>query len=145
MINRLCIIGVGLIGGSVARAARAKELCHEIVGVDADADNLRSALEWGVIDVGFSDVAKGAANADMVMIATPVGSFDVIFNALKAIWPTEAVVTDAGSTKCSVIESAKRVFGEVPDNFVPGHPIAGAEKAEWGLRRLICFRASGSF
>jgi prephenate dehydrogenase len=129
MIERLCIIGVGLIGGSVACAARAKGLCHEIVGVDADADNLRSASEWGVIDAGFSDVAKGAANADMVMIATPVGSFDVIFSALKAIWPTEAVVTDAGSTKCSVIESAKRVFGKVPDNFVPGHPIAGAERS----------------
>lgn len=129
MIERLCIIGVGLIGGSVARAARAKELCHQIVGVDADADNLRRALACGVIDAGFSDVEKGAANADMVMIATAVGTFDTIFSALKAIWPTEAVVTDVGSTKCSVIESAEKIFGEVPDNFVPGHPIAGAERS----------------
>ncbi len=129
MIERLCIIGVGLIGGSVARAARAKGLCREIVGVDANADNLRKASVWGVIDAGFSDVAKGAANADVVMIATPVGSFDAIFGALKSVWSTRVVVTDAGSTKCSVIESAERVFGEVPGNFVPGHPIAGAERS----------------
>ncbi|MBP1148561.1 MULTISPECIES: prephenate dehydrogenase [Methylocaldum] len=129
MIERLCIIGVGLIGGSVARAARAKGLCHEIVGVDADTDNLRNALECGVIDVGYSDTSQGAASADLVMIATPVGTFDAIFSALKPVWSTRAVVTDAGSTKCNVIESAERVFGEIPDNFVPGHPIAGAERS----------------
>jgi prephenate dehydrogenase len=129
MIERLCIIGVGLIGGSVARAARAKRLCHEIVGVDADTDNLQRALERGVIDIGFSDAKQGAANADLVMIATPVGTFDAIFDALKAVWSSRAVITDAGSTKCNVIESAERVFGEVPDNFVPGHPIAGAERS----------------
>ncbi|WP_077728373.1 prephenate dehydrogenase/arogenate dehydrogenase family protein [Methylocaldum sp. 14B] len=129
MIERLCIIGVGLIGGSVARAARAKGLCHEIVGVDADTDNLRNALECGVIDVGFSDAKQGAANADLVMIATPVGTFDAILGALKPVWSTRAVVTDAGSTKCNVIESAERIFGEVPENFVPGHPIAGAERS----------------
>jgi len=129
MIERLCVIGVGLIGGSVARAARAKELCRAIVGVDADADNLRRALECGVIDAGFSTISQGAANADLVMIATPVGTFDAVFGALKAVWSSRTVVTDAGSTKCNVIESARRVFGDVPDNFVPGHPIAGAERS----------------
>ncbi|MGX2041676.1 prephenate dehydrogenase [Methylocaldum sp. MU1018] len=129
MIERLCVIGVGLIGGSVARAARAEELCREIVGVDADPDNLRKALESGVIDAGFSDPRQGAANADLVMIATPVGTFDAVFGALKPVWSTLAAVTDAGSTKCNVIESAERIFGEVPDNFVPGHPIAGAERS----------------
>jgi len=129
MIERLCIIGVGLIGGSVARAARAKELCHEIVGVDANTDNLQRALESGVIDIGFSDARQGAAKADLVMIATPVGTFDAVFDALKAVWSTRVVITDVGSTKCNVIESAERVFGKVPDNFVPGHPIAGAERS----------------
>ncbi|HYE34534.1 prephenate dehydrogenase [Methylocaldum sp.] len=129
MIKRLCVIGVGLIGGSVARAARAKELCHEIVGVDADTDNLRKALECGVIDVGFSDAKQGAANADLVMIATPVGAVETVFGALKPVWSDQTVVTDASSTKCNVIESAERVFGGVPENFVPGHPIAGAERS----------------
>ncbi|BBA34700.1 prephenate dehydrogenase [Methylocaldum marinum] len=140
MIERLCIIGVGLIGGSVARAARAEGLCHEIVGVDADADNLRKASACGVIDAGFSDIEQGAASADAVMIATPVGTFDVIFSALKSVWSTGAVVTDAGSTKCSVIESAERIFGEVPDNFVPGHPIAGAERSGVEASTVDLFR-----
>jgi prephenate dehydrogenase len=129
MIERLCIIGVGLIGGSVARAARAQALCREIVGVDADTENLRKALESGVIDSGYYDVKQGAADADLIIIATPVGIFDAIFAGLKPVWPSRAVVTDAGSTKCNVIESAERIFGEVPENFVPGHPIAGAERS----------------
>ncbi len=129
MIQRLCIIGVGLIGGSVAKAARKYGLCRQIVGVDSDGGNLQDAKRGGVIDTALADVAEGAANADMVMIATPVGAYKTVFRALRPVWSQQAVYTDAGSTKQSVIEAARSLFGEVPPNFVPGHPIAGAERS----------------
>lgn len=129
MIERLCIIGVGLIGGSIARSARRNGLCRQIVGVDADSANLRKALDLGVIDAGCTDAAEGAAGADWVMTATPVGAFEAVFTALRPVWSDWAVYSDAGSTKQSVVEAARRVFGEIPANFVPGHPIAGAERS----------------
>lgn len=129
MIARLCVIGVGLIGGSIARAARAKGLCREVVGVDADRDNLDKALALGVVDAGFAEIAPGVTGADWVVIATPVGAFEPVFRALHSHWSVETLYTDAGSTKQSVIDAARRIFGEVPANFVPGHPIAGAEKS----------------
>lgn len=129
MIERLCVIGVGLIGGSIARSARRQRLCREIVGVDADADNLRRALELGVIDVAFMDARDGANGADWVVIATPVGSFASILRELRAVWSDRAVYTDTGSTKQSVLAAMSEALGAVAPNFVPGHPIAGAERS----------------
>jgi prephenate dehydrogenase len=129
MIERLCVIGVGLIGGSVARAARARGLVRTVAGVDADAANLDRALQAGVIDAGYPKVADGAAGADLVMVAVPVGAVEKVLGELKSVWSERAVYTDAGSTKGDVIAAAERVFGTVPANFVPGHPIAGAERS----------------
>ena len=129
MPDKLCVIGVGLIGGSFALAARQAGLFRRVVGVDADADNLAQALEMGVIDTAHADPADGAAEADVVLLAAPVGAFEPLFRALQPVWSDKAVYTDAGSTKGSVIDAARRVFGTVPANFVPGHPIAGAEKS----------------
>ena len=134
MIQKLCIIGVGLMGGSIAKAARKRGLCREIVGVDADPENLARALELGVIDNGFEvnafgDFAKGAEGSDWVVIATPAGVSGRIFRDLKPVWSAEAIYTDVGSIKQSVIWAAEQTFGKVPANFVPGHPIAGAERS----------------
>jgi prephenate dehydrogenase len=129
MIERLGVIGVGLIGGSVARAARAQGWVATVAGVDADAGNLRKALESGVIDVACENVADGVAACDLVVIATPVGSVESLLRQLKPVWSEHTVYTDVGSTKCDVIAAAERVFGTVPANFVPGHPIAGAERS----------------
>lgn len=129
MIERLCIIGVGLIGGSIARGVRAKGLAQVLVGVDADPANLTAALAQGVIDAGQSSPAAGAADADLVVIAVPVGAVEAVLRELKPTWSERTVYTDAGSTKCDVISAAERVFGNVPANFVPGHPIAGAEQS----------------
>jgi prephenate dehydrogenase len=129
MIERLCVIGVGLIGGSIARAARAKGLVRTVVGVDADAANLGEALASGVIDQGYATVAEGAAGADMVMLAVPVGANETVWRELQAVWSDRAIYTDAGSTKGDVIAAVERLFGAVPANFVPGHPIAGAERS----------------
>ncbi len=132
MIRRLCVIGLGLIGGSAARAARRQGLAGEIVGADCDPSNLRQALELGVIDHGSEDVASAADGSDFVLIAVPVGAFGPVFDRLAGVWSQQAVYADAGSTKANVIEAARRCFGSVPRNFVPGHPIAGAERSGVG-------------
>ncbi|MFI3120317.1 MAG: prephenate dehydrogenase/arogenate dehydrogenase family protein [Methylococcaceae bacterium] len=131
MFNRLCIIGVGLIGGSIARAARLHGLCDNIVGYgrQLDEQNLQTAKGLGVIDDYSLELAEAVQGSDCVVIATPVASIESIFALLKPLWSDSAVYTDVGSTKGSVIAAAERVFGVVPDNLVPAHPIAGAEQS----------------
>lgn len=129
MIDRLGVIGVGLMGGSVASAARKYDLCSEIVGFDPDHDNLRNAKRLGVIDDYTSDPEGAVEGADFVVIAVPVGATEQVFSALYKSWSRTAVYTDVGSTKVNVVEAAKAAFGEVPENFVPGHPIAGGEES----------------
>ena len=129
MIKRLCVIGVGLIGGSIARAARTNGLCETIVGFDHNIDNLRVAKDLGVIDEYAFNAKDAVVGADFVVIAIPVGSTDALFTELRDAWSMSAVYTDAGSTKVSVVDGIRESFGSVPKNFVPGHPIAGREKS----------------
>jgi prephenate dehydrogenase len=126
MIERLCIIGVGLIGGSIAKAAREQGLVRQVVGADADKVNLDKALALGVIDQAL-EPEQAARDADWVVLATPVGALPSVLRAIKPAWSAHAVYTDVGSTKCSVVQAFNAVFGGLPVNFVPGHPIAGAE------------------
>lgn len=131
MFKRLCVIGTGLIGGSIARAARAQGLCQEVVafGREKNLPNLQLAKELGVIDQFYTDIALALDNADLVMIATPVGSMQNIFELIKPYWLETTLYSDAGSTKSSVVSAIEAVFGYVPNNFVPAHPIAGAERS----------------
>ncbi len=127
MIKRLCIIGVGLIGGSLARDLRRLELCGEVVGTSRNAENLARAKELGVIDRYETDVAAAVDGADMVVAAAPLGAMQALFSAMRGALATDAVVTDVGSAKASVIDAAKSAFGQVPEFLVPAHPIAGTE------------------
>jgi len=129
MIERLCIIGVGLIGGSLARALREAGYCKTVVGAGRSPENLRHAVELGVIDSFETDLARAVAGADMVLVAVPLGAMEAVFSAIRGSLADDAVLTDAGSAKVSVIEAARRAFGVVPANFVPGHPIAGIERS----------------
>ncbi|MDT4328366.1 prephenate dehydrogenase [Methylomonas sp. MED-D] len=131
MFERLCIIGVGLIGGSIAKAARAEGLCKQVValGREKNLPNMQRAVELGVIDAFYTDPAQAMAGTDCVIICTPVGSMQAIFEQLKPYWNSQTLYSDAGSTKGSVVEAARAVFGKVPSNFVPAHPIAGAERS----------------
>lgn len=131
MFKRLCVIGTGLIGGSIARAARAHGLCDEIVafGREKNLANLRRAMELGVVDEIYTDMAAALENSDLVVIATPVGTMQSIFELIQPHWNPQAIYSDAGSTKGSVVTAAEAVFGKVPSNFVPAHPIAGAERS----------------
>jgi prephenate dehydrogenase len=131
MFNKLCIIGVGLIGGSIARAAIQQNLSKTIVGFGRQDDlpNLQTAKKLGVVDDYFLDVAEAVAGADCIIIATPVGAIESVLSLLKPYWNESTIYTDVGSTKTNVISTAERVFGYVPDNLVPAHPIAGAEQS----------------
>lgn len=129
MFNRLCIIGVGLIGGSIARAARSRGLAETIVGYgrEQERQNLETAKRLGVIDAYFLDIEPALQGVDGVVIAVPVGAVESIFALLKPHWTNDCVYSDVGSTKSNVLAAAERVFGMVPGNLVPAHPIAGAE------------------
>lgn len=129
MIERLCVIGVGLIGGSLARALREAGFCQHIVGAGRSSAHLQKALELGVIDSYETDLAEAVSGADMVCVAVPLGAMQSVFSAIQGRLADGAVVTDAGSAKGNVLDTVRQVFGEVPGFFVPGHPIAGTEQS----------------
>jgi prephenate dehydrogenase len=129
MIDRLCIIGVGLIGGSLAQALREAGFCQQIVGAGRNVANLKKAVELGVIDRYETDLAQAVKDADMVFVAVPLGAMQSVFGAIKGQLAEGAVLTDAGSAKGSVLDDVRQAFGEVPGFFVPGHPIAGTEQS----------------
>ena len=125
--DRLAIIGVGLIGGSVALALRRSGHVGEIIGCGRSESNLKRAVELGVIDRYQLDPAEAVAGADMVLLAVPVGAMQATMRTIAPALVEDSVVTDAGSTKCSVIEAANSTLGDHLARFVPGHPIAGTE------------------
>ncbi|MEW6353891.1 MAG: prephenate dehydrogenase/arogenate dehydrogenase family protein [Pseudomonadota bacterium] len=129
MINKLTIIGVGLIGGSLARALKRAGACKKIVGCGRERAHLQKALELGVIDRCEFDVGAAVQDADVVMLAVPVGAMEDVLRRMQNRLAPHTIITDAGSTKGSVVEAARRVFGAVPATFVPGHPIAGTEQS----------------
>jgi prephenate dehydrogenase len=131
MFKKLCVIGVGLIGGSLAKAARANGLAQTIVGFGRldDVENLQLAKDLNVIDEFYTDIEAAVFDADCVISATPVAATENVLKLLKPFWSTQTLYSDVGSTKGNVIEAAKAVFGFVPDNFIPAHPIAGAENS----------------
>ncbi len=128
-IKRLCLIGVGLIGGSLLRALRRAGMVDEIVGCGRNRNSLETALKLGVIDRIEQDPAKAVLAADMVVLAVPLGAMQSIFTAIAPALAADAVLTDVGSAKGSVVKAAERAFTELPNGFVPGHPIAGTEKS----------------
>jgi prephenate dehydrogenase len=129
MIERLCVIGVGLIGGSLARALREAAYVKEIVGSSRSAEHLQKAVELGVIDRYDTDLRKAVQGADMVFVSVPLGAMAAVFESIKDSLDEAAVVTDGGSAKASVIADVRQALGSIPGWFVAGHPIAGTERS----------------
>jgi prephenate dehydrogenase len=127
MIPHLTIIGVGLIGGSLARALKQAGYVGEVVGCSRDATHLQKAVDLGVIDRFSTDAGEAVQGADMVLLAVPLGAMESCLNAMAGHLSADTVITDAGSAKGSVVRAAEAAFGELPAGFVPGHPIAGTE------------------
>jgi len=140
MINKLTLIGVGLIGGSFALALREAGLVREIVGVGRSAENLSAALGMYVIDVSVTDPAQAVQGADLVLLAVPVGQMGESMAAIAPHLGAHTVVTDVGSTKQEVVSLARQHLGAHLSRFVPGHPIAGAEKSGVKAARGELFR-----
>ena len=127
VIERLCVVGVGLIGGSLARALRRAGAVGEVVGTSRREEHLRRARELGVVDRYTLDPAEAAGGADMVVVCTPMGAMEEVFRALRPGLDPGAALTDAGSVKQTVFRAAHAAFGSIPPCLVPGHPIAGTE------------------
>lgn len=129
MKPRLAIIGLGLIGGSFARALRAADVVSAIHGFDPDVAQGAVALALGVIDHAATTAAEAVGEADVVVLAVPVLRTGEALAALLPALKPGAIVTDVGSTKQSVLADVQRVCGGLPSWFVAAHPIAGTEKS----------------
>ena len=128
-LGDVVIIGVGLIGGSLARALREHDAVSRITGVARSRETLDQALQMGIIDKAEMDPVLAMKDADLVVVATPVSTIGPILESIAGHIPAHCVVTDAGSVKGSVTNAARRALGERIDCFVPGHPIAGTENS----------------
>lgn len=129
MINRLAIIGVGLIGGSLSLALKGKGAVNEVVGYSRSEDARQQALDLGIIDKAASSLAEAVTGADMVFVAVPMGAMNSVFEGISEHLSAEAIITDGGSAKAQVVAAAKQTLGDKFKQFVPGHPIAGTEKS----------------
>lgn len=128
LFNRVTIIGVGLIGGSLGMAVIGRQLALEVVGVDLDEDYLQQAVTMGAIHRGEISIAEGVKDADLVVISTPVGiTADVIREIALHLKPG-ALVTDVGSTKARIVRAAQELLPDGTE-FIGGHPMAGSEQA----------------
>ena len=128
-IEKLAIVGVGLIGGSFALALKEAGAVGRVVGVGRGASNIRSALELGIIDAAGALDGTTFGDADLVLLAVPVGQMRAVMRSIAPLLGARTVVTDAGSTKQDVIALARRELKGALSRFVPGHPIAGTEKS----------------
>jgi len=125
--GRVAVLGVGLIGGSFALALKRAGACASVVGVGRNPDNLRIAKERGIVDSVESDAAVAVRGADLVLVAAPVAQFPDLFARIVPGLAPSALVMDAGSTKQDVVAAARTALGGRIGQFVPAHPIAGAE------------------
>ena len=139
-IRRLAVVGVGLIGGSLALALRQAGLVREVVGTGRGPANLERALALGVIDTVAPSAAEAVDGADVVMLAVPVGAMLAIMREIAPHLGPATLLTDAGSTKQDVVAAARAALGERIGQFVPGHPIAGAERNGVGAARADLFQ-----
>ena len=142
MIRRLGVVGLGLLGGSVAKAARAASLAQEIVGVGRSMASLEPALRQGAVDRVTTDLDEGLQGADMIVLATPVATLE---RQLPQIWRAahaHALVTDVGSAKAGIVRAAETLAATRPLDFVGSHPMAGSNLAGFAVARPDLFQGA---
>ena len=128
-IGKTLIIGLGLIGGSLAKALRLNRQCGQIIGYDRDPGEALAGLSAGVVDVAADSLVDAVSEADLIVLAVPVKAMETVLVDIAPFISEDTLITDVGSTKANVVEAATRVFSTIPAGFVPGHPIAGSEKS----------------
>ena len=127
-MRKVVIFGVGLIGGSFALALRKANAVIEVVGFGRSAATLQQAQQLGILNRIGSDLATELGDADLVLLATPVGQMAGLMARIAPHLCANTLVTDGGSTKCDVVAAARANLGKKITQFIPAHPIAGAEK-----------------
>lgn len=139
-IEKLVVIGVGLIGGSFALALKKARAVGHVVGVGRTRRNLALALRNGIIDEIAADAGRAVRDADFVFLGTPVGQMARIMSRIAPGLSPRAVVTDGGSTKQDIIAHARHQLGPHYARFVPSHPIAGTENSGAAAAQADLFR-----
>jgi len=127
--RKVVIFGVGLIGGSFSLALRKAGAIGEVVGFGRSTATLEQAKQLGILDRIGHDVAQEVCDADIVLLATPVAQMTDIFTRIAPHLGARTLVTDGGSTKSDVVAAARAHLGNKISQFIPAHPIAGAEKS----------------
>jgi prephenate dehydrogenase len=127
VFDKVVIFGVGLIGGSFARALRHAGVAGTLVGVGRSPEAMARALELGIVDQVAPSLQEAMRGASLVLVAAPVAQTGRILASIESFLEPGTVVTDAGSTKSDVVAAARAALGAKVAQFVPGHPIAGRE------------------
>jgi len=138
LVARMAVAGVGLVGGSLALAARRAGLVGEVTGYGRSAANLALALERGIVDRVAEDPADAAAGADLIVLAAPVGACAALADAFRPHARADAVLSDVGSVKASLVDALEARW--TPSQVVGAHPIAGSEASGAGAARDDLFR-----
>jgi prephenate dehydrogenase len=142
VIRRLSLVGLGLLGGSVAKAARAQGLADEIVAVGRDRARLEPALRDRTVDRISTRLEEGVAGSDFCLLATPVATLTALLPAVWHALPAEALLTDVGSTKAGIVQAAEALGRVRPLGFVGSHPMAGSEQSGYGVSRRDLFQGA---
>ena len=129
MIDKLAIIGVGLIGSSLSLALKQSGAVGQVIGFGRNQKNLARGVELGVLDEFADSIEAAVSAADVVVVAVPLGAMRQVFSELKPAVKKGAIITDVGSAKGSVVAAARDELGTLFSRFVPAHPIAGTEKS----------------
>ena len=129
MINKITIIGVGLIGGSLARALKERNLAKVVFGYGRDQSRLEEAQKSNIIDAFSTNIKEAIDEANIVVIATPVGTFKDILGQIEPLISSNVIITDVGSTKSDIVNIVNDVLKDKSSYFIPAHPIAGKERS----------------
>lgn len=127
-IDVLAVIGLGLIGGSLAKACRLNGFARHTIGYGLNFSETRLGVELGVIDEAARSIEQAVSDADLIILAVPVRAFELVLKEIKPFLKMGVIITDVGSVKGCFLEAVRSVFNGLPPNIIPGHPIAGSEK-----------------
>lgn len=132
VINKLVVVGIGLIGGSLATGLTARGACREVIGIARREDTCDEAVKLGVVNRAYTslaDIAHELGAGDVIFISVPTLAVKVILEEIKSCISPDVTITDGASVKGNVQVAAQEVYGQVPPQLVLGHPIAGSEKS----------------
>lgn len=132
LINKLVVIGVGLIGGSLAAGLKKRGVCKEVIGIARNKETCVAAIKLNVVDRAYTslkNIASELTAGDVIFISVPTLSVQSVLEDIKACVSSDVTITDGASVKGNVQTAAEVVYGKVPAQFVLGHPIAGSEKS----------------